>query len=56
MVLGISVVNANDVSCESGFEYDEDNNICYKLDNTYNVPIYYGIDMDSTHSYNGKPI
>jgi len=46
----------HDNRCAIDKEYDEENNLCYKLDTTYTVPVYYGVDADLSHIYNGSQI
>ena len=48
----------HDVRCGNDLQLDYDENlwICYKKDTTYNVPVYYGTDMNNSHSYNDNPI
>jgi len=48
--------NEEENKCSEWYEYDEELNICYKKDETYNVPVYYWTDMDTNHTYNWNQI
>ena len=37
-------------------DYNDELNICYYLDNSNWVPVYYWVDADASHIYNNKPI